>query len=278
MPVRVTAEKDYYKTLGVQSDAEAEEIRKTYRRLAFQCHPDRNPGNPAAAEQFKEISEAYAVLIDPTKRRDYDLSRQAGSSYQFRYSQEDIFRDLFTNPFASSVFEELAREFERMGMRVDRHYFQQTLFGGRAVISGGVFIISPFTPMLAAFRMARAMIRGVQSAVTGTGSQKQVPSESGGILSSIGRLGRWLLGSSSATTTEKSLPRDVNLTLRLTRAEAQQGTRKKIAVTRDAKAEEVLVTVPAGVQTGTRLRLRGKGATGPGGSRGDLYLSVELTD
>jgi len=278
MPVRATTDKDYYKTLGVQPDATAEEIRKTYRRLAFHCHPDRNPGNPKAADRFKEISEAYAVLIDPAKRQDYDLSRQAGSSHQFRYSQEDIFRDLFTNPMASSVFEELAREFERMGMRVDRHYFQQTLFGGRAVIAGGVFIISPFTPILAAFRMARAMIRGVQSAVLGTPSQTQVPPASGGILSTIGRLGHWLLGNSGATAAETTHPRDVNLTLRLTRAEAEQGTRKKVAVTRGTNAEELLVTVPAGVQTGTRLRLRGKGAAGAQGSRGDLYLSVELTD
>ncbi len=277
MTARQTPAKDYYQTLGVQPDATAEEIRKTYRRLAFQWHPDRNPGNPAAAERFKEISEAYAVLIDPAKRQNYDLSRQAGSAYQFRYSQEDIFRDLFTNPVASSVFEELAREFERMGMRVDRHYFQQTLFGGRTVVTGGVFIISPFTPMLAAFRMARAALRGVQAAATGGAQRTQVPPKSEGILSSLGRMGRRLLGFDEPASVE-SLPRDVNLTLRLTRAEASQGTRKKVTVTRGVDAEDLLVTIPAGVRTGTRLRLRGKGASGPQGSRGDLYLAVEVTE
>ncbi len=265
-------DKDYYKILDVPAEAAAEEIRKAYRRLAFQCHPDRNPGNPQATDRFKEISEAYAVLIDPAKRREYDLSRQKGSAYTFHYNQEDIFRDLFTNPMASSVFEELAREFERMGMRVDRHYFQQSLFGGRTVVSGGIFIISPFAPMRAAFQLARAALRGF-----GVAPRPQVSTESGGILSTIGRLGRRLLGFEEGHSL-KPAPADVNLTLRLTRAEAENGTRKKVAVTRGSSAEELLVTVPPGVHSGTRLRLRGKGATGPGGTRGDIYLAVEITN
>jgi DnaJ-class molecular chaperone len=277
MPVRATANKDYYEILGVQPAAGEEEIRKTYRRLAFQHHPDRNPGNPQAADQFKEISEAYAVLIDPAKRREYDLSRQAGSAYQFRYNQEDILRDLFTNPMASSVFEELAREFERMGMRVDRHYFQQTLFGGRTIVSGGIFVISPFTPVLAVFRLARAALRGMQPPGVGTLRRGEVSAKSGGLLSGIGRLGRWLLGIGEANS-PKSISTDVNLTLHLTKSEAEKGTCKKVAVTRGNGAEELLVTVPPGVHSGTRLRLRGKGATGPGGSRGDLYLAVEVSD
>ncbi len=275
MPVRVTTDKDYYMILGVRPDATAEEIRKVYRHLAFQSHPDRNPGNPQAADRFKEISEAYAVLIDPGKRRNYDLSRQAGSGYTFSYSQEDILRDLFMNPMASSVFEELAREFERMGMRVDSHHFQQTLFGGRTVVSGHVFIISPFTPIRMAFRLARAALRGVQSTVGETPRRTEIPHKSEGIVSSIGRIGRWLLGTADST---KSLPEDVNLVLRLTRAEAERGTRKKVAVTRGKTSEDLLVTVPAGVHDGTKLRLRGKGASGPQGSRGDVYLAVEVTD
>ena len=78
--------------------------------------------NPDATERFKEISEAYAVLIDPVERSQYDHASQTKEARDFQYSREDIFRDLFTNPSANSVFEELAREFERMGMRVDRYY------------------------------------------------------------------------------------------------------------------------------------------------------------
>ncbi len=277
MPARTTVNKNYYEILGVQPEAGAEEIRKTYRRLAFQWHPDRNPGNPRAADRFKEVSEAYGVLIDPSKRREYDLSRQAGSTYHFQYNQDDILRDLFTNPMASSVFEELAREFERMGMRVDRHYFQQTLFGGRSVITGGIFIVSPFTPLLAAIRLARAALRGRQPAGVEGPRRTEMSAKSGGLLSGLGHLGRWLLGI-GGTSTSRSISTDLNLTLQLSRFEAEHGARKKVAVSCDTGAEELLVTIPAGVHSGTRLRLRGKGAAGPQGARGDLYLAVEVRD
>lgn len=83
---------DYYKILGVDKKATADEIKKAYRKLAVKWHPDKNPTNKAAAEEkFKKISEAYAVLSDTEKRNQYD---NFGSADQFRqqYSQEDIFR------------------------------------------------------------------------------------------------------------------------------------------------------------------------------------------
>lgn len=70
--------KDYYKTLGVERKASKEDIKRAYRKLALQTHPDRNPGNPKAEEKFKEINEAYQVLSDPEKRSRYD---QLGESY-----------------------------------------------------------------------------------------------------------------------------------------------------------------------------------------------------
>jgi molecular chaperone DnaJ len=77
------AYKDYYKILGVTEGANAEEIKKTYRKLAKQYHPDANPGDQAAAEKFKEINEAHEVLSDPKKRKQYDdMKRFAGSGYQ----------------------------------------------------------------------------------------------------------------------------------------------------------------------------------------------------
>ena len=70
--------KDYYLLLGINEKASDEEIKKAYRRLALKYHPDRNPGDASAEERFKEISEAYGVLIDKEKRIQYDRLRSDG--------------------------------------------------------------------------------------------------------------------------------------------------------------------------------------------------------
>lgn len=73
--------KDYYKVLGVDRKASEDEIKRTYRKLALEYHPDRNPGNPEAEEKFKEINEAYQVLSDPKKRAHYDQLGEAYTQY-----------------------------------------------------------------------------------------------------------------------------------------------------------------------------------------------------
>src|SRR5207342_2743448 len=100
MAPRARFDKDYYAALGLAPSVTEEEVRRAYRRLALQWHPDRNAGEAGAAERFKEISEAYAVLVDPAKRRDYDRARQVGTPSSFRHKREDIFRDLFADPRA----------------------------------------------------------------------------------------------------------------------------------------------------------------------------------
>ncbi len=94
-------EKDYYEILGVPRNATKEEIKRAYRRLALQYHPDRNK-SPDAEEKFKEISEAYAVLIDDEKRKLYDMYGRAGVSQT--YSTEDLFRSTWFD------FDELFRD------------------------------------------------------------------------------------------------------------------------------------------------------------------------
>ncbi|HAY21267.1 MAG TPA: integrase [Desulfobacterales bacterium] len=91
-------EQDYYQILGVGRQATAEEIKKAYRSLAIKYHPDKNKGDHQAENMFKRISEAYAVLSNPEKRREYDA--MGSSAFQGKFSQEDIFRGFdFGNVF-----------------------------------------------------------------------------------------------------------------------------------------------------------------------------------
>ena len=90
-----TPTKDYYQILGIPENAEPDEIKKTYRRLAVEHHPDRNPNDPKSENRFKEITEAYGVLMDPVKRKEYDQFRSGPFSGSpkgphFNYSQQEI--------------------------------------------------------------------------------------------------------------------------------------------------------------------------------------------
>ena len=84
------AQTDYYKALGVEKGATAEDIKKAFRKLAVKYHPDRNPDDKSAEDKFKDINEAYAVLSDPEKKQQYDTFGSSG--FHKQYSQEDIFR------------------------------------------------------------------------------------------------------------------------------------------------------------------------------------------
>jgi molecular chaperone DnaJ len=127
----MSAKRDYYEVLGVSKDTQLNEIKSQYRKLALKFHPDRNKSSEAA-EHFKEISEAYAVLSDTKKRQLYDQHGHAG--VDGRYSTEDIFRGAGAN--FDDVFSDL---FGRRGGRTTGGFDSifQNLFGGRAQGFGG---------------------------------------------------------------------------------------------------------------------------------------------
>ena len=96
------SETDYYKILGLNKNASEENIKKSYRKLAMKYHPDHSKGNKSAEEQFKKISEAYAVLSDKEKRKQYDTFGATG--FQQRFSQEDIFKGFEFDNIFSELF------------------------------------------------------------------------------------------------------------------------------------------------------------------------------
>lgn len=100
------AERDYYEVLGVNRNAAPEEIKRAYRKVALRYHPDKNPGDQAAEEKFKEASNAYDVLSDPEKRKIYDVRGHAGvhnAGFQGYTNFEDIFTN-FGDVFGREVF------------------------------------------------------------------------------------------------------------------------------------------------------------------------------
>ncbi|HEX9024680.1 MAG TPA: DnaJ C-terminal domain-containing protein [Geobacteraceae bacterium] len=196
------ASKDYYQVLGLRKEASLEEIKRAFRKLAVKYHPDKNPGDKEAEEKFKEINEAYAVLSDPEKKAQYDRFGSAG--FHQRYSQEDIFRGF-----------DVGDLFKDMGFGTEDIFSR--LFGG-----GGHH-------------------RGFHYNV---GRQ---PGE------------------------------DFTMELTVTFRDAFYGGEKRVAFKRDGKREEVMVKIPAGVESGSRLRIKGKGGEGiRGGEPGDLFLVIQV--
>ncbi len=207
------AAKDYYKTLGVARGASADELKKAFRKLAMQYHPDRNAGDKAAEERFKAINEAYAVLSNPEKRKQYDTFGAEG--FGQRFSREDIFSGFDFN----AIFEEL---------------------GGRMGGGGG----------------------SVFDALFGRGA--------GGARGGRGTGGAWGGGATGRPGG------DAAADLHISFFESIRGGERVVSVpSPEGGWEQVSVRIPAGIASGKKMRVRGKGQASPfGGPRGNLYLTV----
>ena len=201
---------DYYKVLGLNKDASDGEIKKAYRKLAMKYHPDHTKGDKSAEEKFKKISEAYAVLSDKEKRKQYDTFGSEG--FHQRFSQEDIFR--------SFDFGDIFREFGFGGGD-----FSRGRPGGARFSSGG----------------------GQGFHFGGVPQQARVKGS------------------------------DLVYELPLTLLEVAVGTSKIITLQHQGESENLTVKIPAGMITGKKLRLAGKGNPSPyGGPAGDLYIKSQV--
>jgi curved DNA-binding protein len=294
---------DYYQTLGVEADSSPEEIKKAYRKLALETHPDRNPNDSRAEERFKHISEAYGVLIDPQKRAQYDQYRRighqqnydGGSPYGFRYSQEDILRDFYKSRHAQDLFAELQREFQRMGFRFDDTFFNRIFFGDKTIFFQGVFFDGP-----GGVRIFRSGNRPrpqspwyttqPRSPHPGAGSQPKGILEQGvSLLAKAGKkAGKYLLEKllgepgalrpSSAPTTGRPRNFDVTYDLLISSTDAAKGATVEVELPHFEGGKNVSINIPPGVKPGTKLRLKQMGRLLPDQphSRGDLYLQLQV--
>lgn len=266
--------KDYYATLGVGKDAREDEIKKAYRRLALQYHPDRNPGDKSSEEKFKEIAEAYGVLIDRTKRSEYDTyGADAGRNGFSHYSREDIFRDIFSNPAMADIFRDLENEFRKSGYRSGESFFNDMFFrGGQGVFSGRVFFSGPGGARVYSFgsrggpRQYTAEDFAPQQAVIEPAARE------GGLIG----LGKSLWASVKGLLSPAAA-RDLHFTLVISPMDSELGREVRFAYTRGVSEEPVSLKVPTGIESGTKLRLQGMGLEEPeGGPPGDLYLEVVI--
>jgi curved DNA-binding protein len=271
--------KDYYKILGVTKTTGEEELRKCYRKLAMQYHPDRNPDDPAAEEKFKEVAEAYGVLTDPVKRREYDACRTSGKTYSsgqagggdgFTYSQEDILKDLFKDPRFQQMFHGVLREFQRSGFRYSSQFVKKSFFGGKGgILVGGIFLIGS---------LARPLL---------TGAARKSLSGKSSVLKSVGNAVASILGmgkGKSVQRSEKSGPSqphsaDLDTTYHtpLTESELLYGKTIQVLVYGEGGEQTLKINIPPGSKDGQKLRIRGKGRPGPQG-RGNLYLHLVKKD
>lgn len=267
--------KDYYKILGVPENASEPEIKKAYRKLAIEFHPDHNQDDTRKAEEkFKEITEAYGVLMDPLKRREYDRFRAgmftgAGDPSQFGYSQQDIFENMFRQAFGRDIFAEMNKEFSRQGFRSGDVFFETIFFGTGSLGKLLSLIPGPLGKIGYLLRLVQTLGFSFLALNRVYRKQDTVNEPSSAFLGSI----KNALGLSTANNNEENL--DIQMAFTLSSEEANTGVKKIISYNAGELTEKMQVTFPPGIAGGGKLRLKNKGLK-KNDRRGDLIIFVDV--
>lgn len=271
--------KDYYRILEIDPAAGEDEIKKAYRRLALKYHPDRNPGNRRSEERFKEISEAYSILIDKSRRNDYDASRErpfrgySRPASGFEFKKEDFFRDMFHDARTADFFSELEREFKRQGFRFDESFFNDLFSQRRNVFFGGIYYRDPSGSRF--YRFGRKT--GTSTEAFGRRMEDIRPAPLFRRL--IGLIPAFIKSIfSDVLGNRQERSRDLKYRITITKAEALHGKEVRFTFRRGRETERLAVRIPPGIRNGAKLRLAGMGLpgdaqTGPG----DLFIEVKIT-
>ena len=259
------AKEDYYETLNCSRNASTDELKKAYRKKAKELHPDRNSDNPKAEEQFKAVNEAYDILRDPEKRSAYDRFGHAAfeggtSNSGFRASSQagdfgsafsDVFEDLFGDFMGSSSRRNSQRASRGSDLRYNLNVSLADAYKGKKTIIN------------------------VPSAVTcdacsGIGSEGGVEATNCPTCAGIGKV----RAQQGFFTVERTCPTCAGKGKII-----KNPCKNCLGQGRVEKERKLNVTIPAGVETGTRIRLANEGEAGlRGGPNGDLYIFIEVSN
>ena len=238
----MAVKRDYYEVLGVARQASAEELKRAFRKIAMDSHPDRNPDDPAAAVRFKEASEAYAVLSDPDRRRSYDLFGHAASDFGGGPAVDftDMpFADLFETFFGGGI----GGRGRRPSNRGDDLRYDMTITFDEA-----------FTGTEKAIEVPRLDACG---RCTGSGAEPGTGVETCRTCGGVGQIRRAQQSIFGSVVTASTCPtcQGGGKVLKSPCVECRgQG--------RVQRTRRLAVRIPAGVDTGSQIRISGEGGTG----------------
>lgn len=264
-------QKDYYKILGIERNATQKQIKEAYRKLAFEYHPDRNNNSKSASERMKEINEAYSVLSDPYKRKQYDaLYTQFGSSGYERFRQKYTDEDIFRGSDINRIFDDLAKAF---GFRSAKEIFSdlygskyQTFeFRGPGFSARGYVIFDSGKERPRIWKSPEESRRS-----------KKAPQFSPLLSGIFGKIAGYALKKlTGIEIPEKG--RDLKDSILISPQLAERGGEIRYLYRDGTRQKELAVKIPPGIKDGQQLRLKGLGIPGKkGGEPGDLYLRIRV--
>lgn len=272
---------DYYNILGVEKNASDAEIKKKYRKLAMKYHPDKTKGDKTLEEKFKKISEAYAVLSDPKKRKEYDTFGSSG--FQQRYSQEDIFRGFdfgdILKDFGFGGFGGSGGGFGNMGGFSSRGRGQQQAMKGSDLIyelpltlqdiakgiTKTISINHSGSNQQVSVKIPKGMIAGKKIRLPGKGEASRYGGPAGDL---------FIKSKIIADPVFYAEDYDLNINREIKISEAIAGTS---VIVPTIEGKELSLKIPSGTQHKTKMRLPGHGLPYmKKGKIGDLYVHIHV--
>lgn len=267
----MTTKRDYYEILGVGKNATSEDIKKVYRKQALKYHPDRNPGDKSAEEKFKEVSEAYEVLSDPQKKSTYDQFGHAGLAGAgmgagtggfggFGVDLEEALR-MFMGEFGRGY-----------GRSIFDNFFDEMDMGGARTRSRGADVRQDIQITLEEAAL------GIKKEIAVTINE---PCKDCGAKGGTGQMNCVQCAGQGMTYTRQGF---FSLSRTCSRCGGTGVIVKKTCPSCGGKGtipqrKKISVKIPAGVETGSRLRVTGAGEAGPpGADSGDLYLVIHVAE